>query len=144
MAYKQNPGRGNGPKTGGGIPTPFKQVKSLPSDSSTSKSGNSTTTNTSYGKKAINAVKNATDIEFTKEGMQTLAPSSTSKNTELNLGKYKDYVQKSTVTPTGSGETTQTYQTKKDRVENPARRAGIESYVRDLNPGKKVQISDWK
>jgi hypothetical protein len=26
MAYKQNPGRGNSPKTGHGIPTPFKQM----------------------------------------------------------------------------------------------------------------------
>jgi hypothetical protein len=26
MAYKQNPGRGNGPKTGKGIPAPFKQT----------------------------------------------------------------------------------------------------------------------
>ena len=156
MAYIQTPGRGNFDKTGNGLPTGLNSgsaanttidppVKNLNSTSTSTKNGNTTTTNTSYSNQtAIDQVKGATDIEFTKEGMNSIAPSSTTKNTELDLGKYKNHLTKGTRTSTGKDQTTQTYQAIKNRVSNPAHRAEIESYLRKTNPGKTVKIADWK
>jgi hypothetical protein len=156
MAYTQTPGRGNFDKTGNGLPGTLNSgstastsidppVKNLNSTSTSTKNGNTTTTNTSYSNQtAINQVKGATGIEFTKEGMNSIAPSSTTKNTELDLGKYKNHLTKGTRTSTGKDATTQTYQAIKNRVMNPAHRVEIESYLKGLNPGKTVKIADWK
>jgi hypothetical protein len=148
MAYKQSPGRGNAPKTGNGIPSalmqidPNKKVKDLPADVSTTRTGNVTTTTKSYGKKAIDAVKSAAGLEFTEEGMQKFAPSSTTKKVDLDLGKYKNYLDKGTLMNTGSNETTQTYKAKKNMIQNPARRKEIEDNIQKLNPGRRVKIQD--
>jgi hypothetical protein len=121
---------------------PTKKTKDLPADVSTNKSGNVTTTTKSYGKKAIEAVKGSTGVEFTEEGMKTFAPSSTTKNVELDLGKYKSYVEKGNLINTGAGETTQTYKAKKNMIQNPGRRKEIEDNLQKLNPGRKVKIED--
>jgi len=156
MAYTPTPGRGNFDKTGNGLPGTLNSgstastsidppVKKLKSTSTSTKNGNTTTTDTSYSNQtAINQVKGATGIEFTKEGMNSIAQPSTTKNVELDLGKYKNYVTKSSPTMTGKDQTTQTYQAVKNRVTNPSHRRDIESYVRGLNPGKVVKIADWK
>ena len=148
MAYTQKPGRSPFLKTGNGIPSalmqidPNKKAKDLPADVSTSKTGNVTTTTKSYGKKAIDAVKSTAGLEFTEEGMQKFAPSSTTKKVDLDLGKYKNYLDKGTLTNTGSNETTQTYKAKKNMIQNPARRKEIEDNIQKLNPGRKVKIQD--
>jgi hypothetical protein len=117
----------------------------LKATNTSTKEGRSTATTTSYSNPtAISQVKGATGLEFTAEGMSTLAPSSTTKNTELDLGKYKNHLTKGTRTSTGKDATTQTYQAVKNRVSNPAHRAEIESHLRSLNPGKTVKIADWK
>jgi hypothetical protein len=121
---------------------PKEKAKELPADVSTSRSGDVTTTKKSYGKKAINAVKGATGIEFTDEGMKNLAPSTKSTKVDLDLGKYSNYVEKGNLTRSGSNETTQTYKSKKNMIQNPARRKEIEDYVQKLNPGRKVKIQD--
>jgi hypothetical protein len=156
MAYTQIPGRGNNPKTGDKLPTGLNSgstasrlidppVKKLSSTNTSTKEGNTTTTNTSYANKtAIGQVKGATGIEFTKEGINSIAQPSNTKNVELNLGKYKDYVTKGSMSTSGPGETTQTYTTVKGRVMNPTHREEIASYVRSKNPGKNVKIADWK
>ena len=156
MAYTQTPGRGNFDKTGNGLPGTLNSgstastsidpsIKKLKSTSTSTKEDKTTTTNTSYANKtAINQVKGATGIEFTKEGMNSIAQPSTTKNVELDLGKYKKYVTKGNPAMTGKDETTQTYTTVKGRVMNPAQREEIASYVRSKNPGKTVKIADWK
>ena len=156
MAYTQTPGRGNKAKTGDGLPTILNSgstantaidppVKNLKATNTSTKDGSTTTTTTSYSNPtAISQIKGATGLEFTAEGMSTLAPSSTTKNTELDLGKYKRHLTKGARTMTGKDETTQTYQAIKNRVSNPAHRVEIESYLRGINPGKTVKIADWK
>lgn len=156
MPYTQTPGRGNGPKTGGGLPTSLNSgstanttidppVKNLTSARTSTKSGNTTTTTSDYSNPtAISQVAKATGLEFTKEAMNVFAPSKTTKNVELDLGKYKSYVTKGSPTMTGKDETTQTYEAVKNRVTNPSHRRDIESYLRGLNPGKTVKIADWK
>lgn len=156
MAYTQTPGRGNFDKTGNGLPGVLNSgsaantsidppVKNLTSARTSTKSGNTTTTTSDYSNPmAISQVAKATGLEFTKEAMNVFAPSKTTKNVELDLGKYKSYVTKGSPTMTGKDETTQTYTTIKGRVMNPAQREEIASYVKSKNPGKTVKIADWK
>jgi hypothetical protein len=149
MAYTQKPGRGNSSKTGSGIPSPLLQdknpqsgekTKPLPADISSSKSGSTTTSTSTYGSKAATAIKNASGLELTPEGMKTFAPSSSTSTTDLNLGKYKDYLSKGSPTNSKSGQNISTYKSVKGRVMNPAHLNEIKKYVKDLNPGKSVNL----
>tara|TARA_R110000803_G_scaffold168932_4_gene231969 strand:+ start:738 stop:1205 length:468 start_codon:yes stop_codon:yes gene_type:complete len=126
---------------GGGIDP---KKRNLSVDVSSSRNGNTTTSKSSYGKRAIDEVKTATGIEFTKGGMEAFQPSSTVKNTELDLGKYKNHLKRSYSKPTGKDTSTSTYSAVKGKVMNKQHRKDIESNLRDLNPGKEVNIQDWK